>query len=101
MNFRVFHCHPAIAQAGIALTLAACSDQGYGPGPGPGYGPGYGSGRVQGHMVNALNDLQAANNELSQASHDKGGHRVNAIQLVNQAINEVNAGIAVGETHGD
>ena len=51
-------------------------------------------------MVNALNDLQAANNELSQASHDKGGHRVNAIQLVDRAINEVNAGIAVGESHG-
>jgi hypothetical protein len=94
MNFRFFHRHPAIALAGIALILAACSDQGYGP------NPGYGSGRVQGHMVNALNDLQAANNELSQASHDKGGHRVNAIQLVNQAINEVNAGIAVGESHG-
>jgi hypothetical protein len=52
-------------------------------------------------MVNALEDLNVANNELSQASHDKGGHRVNAMQLVNQAINEVNAGIAVGESHGD
>ena len=99
MNFRFFHPHPATALAGIVLILAACSDQGYGPSPG--YGPGYGSGRVQGQMVNALNDLQAANNELRQASHDKGGHRVNAIQLVNQAINEVHAGIAVGESHGD
>jgi hypothetical protein len=35
----------------------------------------------QGHMENAL--------------------RVKAIGLVNQAINEVNAGIAVGESHGD
>jgi hypothetical protein len=52
-------------------------------------------------MVNALQYLNAANNDLSQASHDKGGHRVNAMQLVNQAINEVNAGIAVGESHGD
>jgi hypothetical protein len=52
-------------------------------------------------MVDSLNDLQAANNELSRASHDKGSHRVNATQLVNQAINEVNAGIAVVESHGD
>ena len=55
----------------------------------------------QGHMERALNALYNARNELRQASHDKGGHRVNAIQLVNQAINEVNAGIAVGESHGD
>ena len=99
MNVRFFRHLPTSSLAGVALFLSACSDQGYGPGPG--YGSGYGPGRVQGHMVNALNDLQAANNELSQASHDKGGHRVNAIQLINQAINEVNAGIAVGESHGD
>ena len=81
--------------AALSLILTACADQVYGP------GPGYGPGRVQGHMVNALNHLNAASNELSQASHDKGGHRVNALRLVNQAINEVNAGIAVGESHGD
>ena len=52
-------------------------------------------------MVNALSYLNVGNNELSQASHDKGGHRVQAMQLINQAINEVNAGIAVGESHGD
>ena len=52
-------------------------------------------------MVSALNYLNEANSELNQASHDKGGHRVNAIGLVNQAISEVNAGIAVGESHGD
>jgi hypothetical protein len=45
--------------------------------------------------------LNTANYELSRASHDKGGHRVAAMGLVNQAINEVNAGIAVGESHGD
>jgi hypothetical protein len=82
---------PTFLLAGAALIFAACADQGYGPGPG----------RVQGHMVNALQSLNAANNELSQASHDKGGHRVSTMRLINQAINEVNAGIAVGESHGD
>jgi hypothetical protein len=75
--------------AAVALILTACAEEG----PGPGH--------VQGHMVNALNYLNEANNELSQASHDKGGHRVQAMAIINQAINEVNAGIAVGESHGD
>jgi hypothetical protein len=82
---------PTALLAGATLIFAACANEG--PGPGPGH--------IQGHMVNALQYLNAANNDLSQASHDKGGHRVNAMQLINQAINEVNAGIAVGESHGD
>jgi hypothetical protein len=84
---------PPVLLAGAALIFTACADEGYGPGPGPGH--------VQGHMVHALQYLNAANDDLSQASHDKGGHRVNAMQLINQAINEVNAGIAVGESQGD
>jgi hypothetical protein len=51
---------------------------------------------VQTHMVNARDDLNNAVNELNMAIPDKGGHRVNAINLVNQAIGEVNAGIQVG-----
>src|SRR5271169_779194 len=91
MKNRFLRHSPSLALAVVALIQTACVEQGYGPGPG----------HVQGHMVNALEDLNVANSELGQASHDKGGHRVNAIQLVNQAINEVNAGIAVGESHGD
>src|ERR1700737_4319677 len=78
MKNRFLRHGPSLALAVAALMQTACVDQGYGPGPG----------HVQGHMVNALEDLNVANNEPSQASHDKGGHRVNAIQLVNQAINE-------------
>jgi hypothetical protein len=89
MKIRFLRHSPALALAAVALMEAACAGGGYGPGP------------VQGHMVNALNYLNTANSELSQASHDKGGHRVAAMGLVNQAINEVNAGIAVGESHGD
>jgi hypothetical protein len=51
---------------------------------------------IQGHMLNARDDLNGAVNELQQASPDKGGHRVNAINLVNQAIDQVNQGIQVG-----
>ncbi|MBU3067113.1 hypothetical protein KO481_37040 [Nocardia sp. NEAU-G5] len=50
----------------------------------------------QPHMVSARGDLQAAQTELQQASPDKAGHRVNAMNLVQQAINEVNAGIQAG-----
>ena len=47
------------------------------------------------HLTHA-NDLQQAVNELNQAEHDKGGHRENAVGLVQQAINQVNQGIVAG-----
>jgi hypothetical protein len=48
---------------------------------------------AQPHMVNARDDLEAALSQLQQASTNKGGHRVNAINYVKSAINEVNLGI--------
>ena len=45
-------------------------------------------------MRAARADLQTAKNQLQQATPDKGGHRVKAIALVNQAIAQCNAGIA-------
>lgn len=48
----------------------------------------------QPHMQAAKSSLQTARAELQRATPDKGGHRVNAIGLVNSAIAEVNAGIA-------
>ncbi len=50
----------------------------------------------QGHMWSALHDLQAAQTQLQEAAADKGGHRTAAMNLVEQAIGEVRAGIAVG-----
>lgn len=50
----------------------------------------------QPHMRNALNDLQHARNQLQVATADKAGHRANAIGLVDQAITQVNEGIAAG-----
>ncbi len=48
---------------------------------------------AQPHMENALRSLQDANEELQKADSNKGGHRARAIELVNQAIFEVQAGI--------
>ncbi|HLE24913.1 MAG TPA: hypothetical protein VI935_04595 [Thermodesulfobacteriota bacterium] len=58
------------------------------------------AGRVtadQPHMRAALASLQVAQSELQQAIPDKGGHRVRALELVNQAIVEVQAGIEFAE----
>jgi hypothetical protein len=51
---------------------------------------------AQPHMQNALAALQNARAELQIAESNKAGHRVAAIRLVNEAIGEVQAGIAAG-----
>lgn len=53
----------------------------------------------QPNMQAARVNLQNARSELQKATADKGGHRVNAIGLVNSAIAEVNAGIAFDRRH--
>jgi hypothetical protein len=47
----------------------------------------------QPHMKTALGHLKKAKNQLQKASADKGGHRVKAIEHVDSAIDEVQAGI--------
>lgn len=47
----------------------------------------------QPRMYAALDALRTARAELIAATPNKGGHRARAIQLVNQAIDETNAGI--------
>jgi hypothetical protein len=51
----------------------------------------------QPHMERALSDLQAAKAELQAAERNKGGHRTAAVNLINQAILQVQAGMAVGD----
>src|SRR5258705_10173669 len=51
---------------------------------------------AQPHMEAALNALLTAQTELKVAEHNKGGHRVKALELVNSAIAQVQAGIAAG-----
>jgi hypothetical protein len=53
----------------------------------------------QPNMQAAKANLQTARAQLQQATPDKGGHRVKAIELVNSAIAEVNAGIAFDRRH--
>jgi hypothetical protein len=48
--------------------------------------------RHEPHMSAALGHLQQARNELDKASATKGGHRENAMRLVDQAIAEVQQG---------
>jgi len=45
-------------------------------------------------MLAALNSLRAAHADLIQATPNKGGHRDRAINFVNAAIQETEAGIA-------
>ena len=53
----------------------------------------------QPHMQNALDDLRQARHQLDVADADKGGHRVTAMGLVDQAITEVQAGIDYDRHH--
>ncbi|HEY3799494.1 MAG TPA: hypothetical protein VGL58_14170 [Caulobacteraceae bacterium] len=69
-----------IALGAAALMLATAG----------GYVVGYSD---QPHMHAAQDDLRAARGELQSATSDKGGHRVRAIALVNQALSEVQAGL--------
>jgi hypothetical protein len=51
---------------------------------------------AQGHMLNARSNLQAALYQLNSAVPDKAGHRVHAMNLVDEAIEQVNLGIQAG-----
>jgi hypothetical protein len=53
----------------------------------------------QPRMREALVQLQSALGSLQKATADKGGHRVKAIQLTKDAIEEVKKGIAFDNKH--
>ena len=53
----------------------------------------------QPHMRAALDHLRAARDQLQEGSWDKGGHRVAALRLTNQAIEEVRAGMEHAEDY--
>jgi hypothetical protein len=50
----------------------------------------------QPHMTNAIKALNNARNQLQIAEADKAGHREKAIQLVSEAIEQVEKGIQAG-----
>jgi hypothetical protein len=53
----------------------------------------------QPRMREALVQLQSVVDTLQKATPDKGGHRVKAIELTRQAIDEVKAGIEFDNKH--
>ena len=53
----------------------------------------------QPHMRAALASLREARRHLDLAAPDKGGHRVKAIGLVDEAIRETQAGMVFDATH--
>jgi len=53
----------------------------------------------QPHMQKALGSLNVALNQLQAATADKGGHRVKAIALTKDAIEQVRLGIAADNAH--
>ena len=55
--------------------------------------------RHQPAMQGALHHLQQAKDGLQNATSDKGGHRQRALDLTNQAIAEVEKGIAYDANH--
>ncbi len=53
----------------------------------------------QPRMRDAIRHLESALSSLKKASADKGGHRVKAIALTKEAIDEVKKGIAFDNKH--
>ena len=71
---------------GVAVTVGSAQRRQRHPEPQP-------------HMREAMEALRSAEHHLNAATGDKGGHRVRAIQLVNQAEAEVQRGIEWDNTH--
>jgi hypothetical protein len=59
-----------------------------------------GMARHEPHMSAALGHLEQAKAELEKATPNKGGHRERALQLVDQAMQQVRDGEAYYEQHG-
>ncbi len=53
----------------------------------------------QGNMERAMSSLYQALGALREATANKGGHRVRAMNLVAQAISETQAGIEFADEH--
>jgi hypothetical protein len=54
----------------------------------------------QGNMEHALSSLFQALGSLREATSNKGGHRVRAMDLIRQAIDETQAGVEFADEHG-
>ncbi|GAB5377083.1 MAG: hypothetical protein AcusKO_35450 [Acuticoccus sp.] len=56
------------------------------------------AGAEQTHMENAVKYLNSAKAELQKANANKGGHRNKAIQLIDEAIQQVRMGKRAAES---
>lgn len=54
----------------------------------------------QGNMERALSSLYDALAALREASSNKGGHRMKAMALIQQAIDQTQAGVEYADEHG-
>jgi hypothetical protein len=79
-----------VSSSVLALLLLGCAEETVVVRP---------AGADQPNMVASREHLQQARAFLVRAEPNKGGHRVRAIELVDQAIAEVNAGIEFARTH--
>jgi hypothetical protein len=80
----------AILSTGALVTLLACGGGGAAVRP---------AGAGQPHMQEAREQLAQARASLDAAEPNKGGHRERAIELVDQAIAQVDQGIEYARTH--
>jgi hypothetical protein len=55
--------------------------------------------RHEPHMSAAIGHLRQAKEELQRAAPNKGGHREKAMELVNQAIQQIEEGEQYDEQH--
>ena len=85
-----------LVMAGLAATLAAIGSMGVMAQQGTPTNPPAGGKHGEKHpeMVRALKALERAEKDLMAAARDYQGHRAKAADLTNQAIAEVQAGIA-------
>jgi hypothetical protein len=51
------------------------------------------------HLKKALKGLHVAKKQLSEAAHDFGGHRLQALKLTEEAIHQVNRALEFREDH--
>jgi hypothetical protein len=73
-----------LAVLGLALPALLLSG-----GPNAWAGQGKGKKERHPHIHHALRELREAKKELETAAHDFGGHRVDAIQAIDEAIKQL------------
>ena len=87
--------------AGMQYAAAHPAEVGeaYGPAPPEAVNEAVPGAEHQPHMWRAVVSLREARRQLREAGHDKGGYRVQALSLTQQAIDQLREGIAFANRH--